>query len=331
MLLGLVVSLLLILFLIYRVGPSNLIDSVSQVDGALFVIACLLALPIYIVKSFRWSRILNAQKIRLSLPNAVQYVLIGLYAAVLTPGKIGDLLRPYLVSRTEKKSFGFITASVVFDRILDLGMMVVIATLGVLFIFTPEQWETMSSTVILLVVVAILGVLLVYMVFSIDFGKYFLSKLGTVLIGRLPKKYATNIDLNNELNDFFKAIELYRTNYTDIVSAAVCSVAAWIIYGFQGYILFLAFEGSHNVSVWIIIFLVAFTAFTTLIPFTISGIGVRETIFIAFLGTIGIAEAEALSFSLLLYTISTWIPAIFGGILLSKKGTPRRDKIKKHE
>ena len=325
------VSLSLILFLLFRVGLWNLKASVSRVDGALFVIACLITVPNMTTRALRWSIILNAQKIRLSLSNAIQYFLMGLYAAVLTPGRIGDLLRSYLVSRREKKSFGFITASVVFDRMLDLGTMLAIATLGVLVFFTPEQWETLGNTVILLGVFGILGAFLVYIVFSTDFGKRFLSKIGTALIGRLPKTVAKNIDLNHELNDFFKAIHLYRANHANLALAAVYSIAAWASYGFLGYVLFLAFEGDQKASFWVILFFVAFTAFAALIPFTISGLGAREALFIAFFSHIGIDEADALSFALLFYTITAWVPAFFGGLLLSKKGLSRRDIAENYE
>jgi len=325
------VSLSLILFLLFRVGLYNLKDSVSRVDSALFVIACLITVPHMTTRALRWSKILNAQKIRLSLSNVVQYFLMGLYAAVLTPGRIGDLLRSYLVSRREKKSFGFITASVVFDRMLDLGTMLTIATLGVLFFFTPEQWETLSNTVILLVVFGILGAFLVYIVFSTDFGKRFLSKIGTALIGRLPKTFANKIDLNHELNDFFEAVDLYRANHANLALAVVYSAVAWASYGFQGYVLFLAFEGDHRASFWVILFFVAFTAFAALIPFTISGFGAREALFIVFFDSIGIAEADALSFALLFYTIAAWVPALFGGLLLSKKGISRRNTAENYE
>lgn len=319
------ISLSLILFLFFRVGLWNLKASVSRVDGALFVIACLITVPNMTIKALRWSIILKTQFIRLSLSNAIQYFLMGLYAAVLTPGRIGDLLRSYLVSRREKKSFGFITASVVFDRMLDLGTMLAIATLGVLVFYTPEQWETLGNTVILLGLFGILGAFMLYFVFSTDFGKRFLSKIGTALIGRLPKTVAKNIDLKHELNDFFKAIHLYRTNQAYLALAAVYSIAAWVSYGFLGYVLFLAFKGDQRVSFWVILFCVAFTAFAALIPFTISGLGVREALFIAFFSRIGIAEADALSFALLFYTITAWVPAFFGGFLLSKKGISRRD------
>lgn len=330
-LISMFVSLSLILFLLFHVGLWNLKTSISRVDGALFVIACLITVPNMTTRALRWSRILNAQKIRLSLPNAVKYFLMGLYAAVLTPGKIGDLLRSYLVSRNEKKSFGFTTASVVFDRMLDLGTMLAIATLGVLYFFTHEQWETLSTTIIFLGVFSILGTFLVYIVFLTDFGKRFLSKIGTILIRRLPKTFAKNIDLNHELDDFFEAIDLYRANHANLALAMVYSIAAWGIYGFQGYVLFLAFEGGQRATFWVILFFVAFTAFAALIPFTISGFGAREALFIVFFGSIGIVEADALSFALLFYTIAAWVPALFGGLLLSKKGISRRDTAKNYK
>ena len=331
-LISIVVSLSLIFFLLFRVNLSDLKEIVSNVDTSLFLIACLISLPNNATRAFRWSRVLKAQKIDLSLLNAIQYFLMGLYAAVLTPGRIGDLLRSYLISRREKKSFGFITASVVFDRILDLGTMLSISGLGILFFFTHEQWENLSNAVIILVIFAILGAFLVYIVFSTDFGKFFLTKFGAAFISLMPQKFAQKVDLDTELNDFFAAVDLYHSNYTNIAFAAVCSFTAWVIYGFQGYVLFLAFGGGQNASLWVIMFFVAFTSFATLIPFTISGIGAREALFIALFGSLGIAEAEfALSFSIVFVTIAAWIPAIFGGLLLSKKGIVRRDLAETHE
>lgn len=326
-LLSVIVSLSLILFLFYRVGVSEFWETVSRIDGTFLVLACLIAIPNEVARSLRWSQILKAQKIRLSLSNSLQYFLMGLYASVITPAKIGDLLRSYLLSRKEKKSFGFITASVIFDRILDLGLMIGIATLGVLLIFTPEDLETntMQYAVLLLVIFTILAIFAAYIAFSTEFGRQFLSKFGRAIIGRLPKTFSKTINLDSELDDFFNAIDLYRSNYSPLVIATIISAAAWIIYGFQGYVLLLAFGEPQEVSFWVILFFIAFTSFAALLPFTISGIGFREALFIAFFGSIGIAEAEALAFSLVFITIGAWIPALFGGFLLTKRGISRHE------
>ncbi len=323
--LSIVVSLSLILYLFSRIEFSDFVRIISNINIVLFIIACLISLPNNATRAYRWSRVLKAQKINLSLLNSLKYFIMALFAAVLTPGRVGDLLRAYLVSRREKKTFGYITASVVFDRILDLGTMLAIATFGVLLFFTPEQMENLNSAILLLVIFAVLGAFLVYIVFSTDFGKSFLLKIGRGFIGLMPKRFAQKVDLDNELNDFFVAIDLYRSNYGNLIVAAVCSFAAWAIYGFQGYILFLAFGGDQNVSFLVIMFFVAFAAFATLIPFTISGIGAREAIFIMLFGSIGIAEATALSFSLVFIAIASWIPAIFGGVLLGKEGLGKPD------
>ena len=82
------------------------------------------------------------------------------------------------------------------------------------------------------------------------------------------------------------------------------------------------------VVVLILTFFVAFTAFATLVPFTISGLGMREALFIILFGFIGIAEKTALSFSIVFVLIAAWIPAMFGGFMLSKIGISRHDLTK---
>lgn len=319
---SIIISFSLILFLFFRVGLGDFIKSVSRMDGFLFVIACLIAIPNEVARSLRWSQILKAQKINLSPSKALQYFLMGLYASVITPGKIGDLLRSHLIARKEKKSIGYTTASVIFDRLLDLGLMIGITTLGVLLFFTPKDWETetMRSAVLLLAIFAILSVFLTYIIFSTGFGKLFLSKLSRIVIGMLPKIFSKNFHPENEVNDFYKAIDLYRSNYGHLIIAAVFSLAAWVFLGIQGYILFLAFGGNLEVSFWIILFFIAFTSFAALIPFTISGIGLREALFIALFAIIRINKADALAYSLVFTTIAVWIPAIVGGLLLTKTG-----------
>lgn len=325
---SIIISVSIILFLIFRVGAPNIWAQIKKLDLFLFIIACTISLPNNAVRAFRWSRILKAQKISLSPSTALQYFLMGLYAAVLTPGRIGDLLRAYLISRKEKKSFGFITASVVFDRLLDLGTMLGIAVLGVLFFIIPnidpEQQQDLTVPILFLTIFAVLGVFLVYIVFSTNFGKQFLSKFGAAFIRLMPKRFAQKINLDNELNDFFEAIDLYRINYANLSLAAVSSIFAWLIYGFQGYILFLAF-GGENASFLILTFFVAFTSFATLIPFTISGWGMREALFIILFSFVGIPQDAALSFSIVFVLIAAWIPAMFGGFLLSKVGISRHD------
>lgn len=92
------------------------------------------ALP-YWLRSLRWQGLLapiGATRFRTVLRATV----LGFTALALLPGRVGDVLRPYLVARQEGLSLPATLATVVMERVLDL---VAVLTLLAVFVLSVDE------------------------------------------------------------------------------------------------------------------------------------------------------------------------------------------------
>lgn len=128
--------------------------TLASADMRPILLALLLAIPFAVFKGLRWQRILQAWNIDLPLTTATKLYSIGLFAGLVTPGQAGDALKAwYLRNRGYPLSTGL--ASVVIDRLFDVGITALLAATGLYFfwdILPGGKWAN------ILVLVALLGI-----------------------------------------------------------------------------------------------------------------------------------------------------------------------------
>ena len=92
--------------------------------GAAFVVTC----ASYAVRAIRWCRLLRPLgPVRFRV--ALRATVMGFAASAILPGRVGELLRPYVLARREGLSASAALATIVLERLLDV--IGVLALLGV--------------------------------------------------------------------------------------------------------------------------------------------------------------------------------------------------------
>lgn len=81
---------------------------------------------------------------------------------------------------------------------------------------------------------------------------------------------------------------------------------------FAGFLVARAF--GMVVSVWTLFLFIPVATAALLVPISISGLGVREGIFVALLGQVGVSAAHATAFSLAWYSLDFAL-ALAGGVI----------------
>lgn len=102
--------------------------------GYLALALVFVAMP-YWLRAVRWQCLLapiGPTRFR----NVFRATLLGFMALAILPGRVGDVLRPYLISRKEGLSLPATLATVVMERVLDL--VAVLTLLGV-FVLTVDE------------------------------------------------------------------------------------------------------------------------------------------------------------------------------------------------
>jgi uncharacterized protein (TIRG00374 family) len=88
-----------------------------------------------LIRTWRWRLLLWPVKAGIPYAPVWRYLNIGFAVISLLPGRVGELLRPYLLARDQEISFTSTFATVVTERVVDLLM--VLALLSTFFVF-PE-------------------------------------------------------------------------------------------------------------------------------------------------------------------------------------------------
>lgn len=125
-LLGLALSVVAILV----VGPRDVARGLRAANPWLVAVAAVAVFPLLAPKARRWQIVLADFGIALPWRDAFRFYAIGLWAAIVTPGQLGDGLKAWYV-QSRGGNLAPALASVLVDRLFDVLMLLAAAALGV--------------------------------------------------------------------------------------------------------------------------------------------------------------------------------------------------------
>ena len=106
-------------------------QALARAHRGLLTLSLLVTLQTYAIRAWRWQQLLvpiGRARYRVAFRTTV----IGFAATFLLPGRIGEILRPYLLARTEGFSAAAVFATVIVERALDLAAVLLLFALYVL-------------------------------------------------------------------------------------------------------------------------------------------------------------------------------------------------------
>lgn len=127
----------------------------------LLLLSIVLVAPFLLLKAVRWQMILRAWNITIPLNEATALYCIGIFLGVVTPGQAGDAVKAwYLRKHGYALSTGL--ASVVVDRLFDVGISAILAATGLYFFWDVLPGGRAINVIVVagLLVGVVLGLLL---------------------------------------------------------------------------------------------------------------------------------------------------------------------------
>jgi uncharacterized protein (TIRG00374 family) len=116
-------------------NPAEVWGHVRAAKPGYLVLALAFVITPYWLRTIRWQCLL-APLGPTSFRNVFRATILGFAALALLPGRVGDVLRPYLIARQERLSLPATIATVVMERVLDL---VAVLTLLAVFVWTVDD------------------------------------------------------------------------------------------------------------------------------------------------------------------------------------------------
>lgn len=304
-----VVSILLIYFLLRRIGLENIWRQLGSANWWWALLGLATFILSNILGALQWAILLRSQNAKFSLWRVVSFYHVGLFFNNFLIGYIGgDAFRIYDVSKHSGDSTTAVS-SVVFDRLVGFFMLTTIAMVMSLFWF-----HRLSSlkTVWFIAAMLVSWILLLFFLFHEKSGK---------AIGRLFKPLAPSF-MTNKIHDIYMAVNHYQHNQRVLAQVFLTSFFVQSLRIVTHYWAARALGVNVNL-IYFAIFIPIIAIFASL-PISFGGIGVREQSGVALFSTIGVLASKVATFEFLAYIIGI-IAAIPGGLFFVLRKEDRAD------
>ena len=282
----LVGPVLLVLVIARMKDPGALLRAVAGASLGPLLLAALLNVANIHLKVIRWDVILRTRGIRYPRRRAWGAFLTSLYVGLLTPGRVGDVLRAQYLRHDLDVPYAEGIASVVVDRLCDLYVLVAFVAVGVVR-YAP-------------VIVGRLAVVTWAGVAATALGPLVLLVPGVAerVLGRAFVKLAPA----DQGAGFTRFLEAIRANVgRPLLLTLPLTVATFFINYVQGWLI------AHAIGLPMTFFdatcLLAIASLLGLLPISVSGVGVRELFFSLAFPMLGFSGADGVVFGLLVFFV----------------------------
>ncbi|MFO0553717.1 MAG: lysylphosphatidylglycerol synthase transmembrane domain-containing protein [Polyangiaceae bacterium] len=280
-LLGPVILLVVILKLPDR---AALLKGIASANPLWLGLAVLLN-PINIhLKVIRWRILLRRRGIEYSVGRAWLAFLTSAYLAMLTPGRVGDVLRVQYLKRERDVPYAEGLASVVMDRFCDLyvlaGFVAVAAVHYAPIIAGKLAWATWACVIGTVVGPAI----------------FLIPHVPERVMGAVFRKVTGSSD---GLQQFLAALRA-NVGWPLLITLPLTAITFLVNY-VQGSMIGVAM-GIH-ISFFDVTCLLAIASLLGLLPISVSGVGVREAFFAVIFPALALGPAVGVTFGLLVFAV----------------------------
>ncbi len=269
-----------------------------RTDPLLLFLSVVMVIPFYVLKGWRWQLILRAWGIAIDIVDATCLYAVGIFLGNMTPGQAGDAVKAwYLRQRGYSLAAGL--ASVVVDRLFDVGIMGVLAATGLYFF-----WDVLpgGKTANVVTVAIMLGAVVAGLLVASS------RRLRTGALRMAPRMLRDRVNAS--------AVERMHLTPSQVASIALVSAAGLAITFIRVYLLFLAVDTPIEIGPFIA--LVATIAIVgTASP---AGVGTRDAVMVLLLGailTLAPAEEQARAIALSTLLLLLNVVNVIVGYLLS--------------
>lgn len=246
----------------------------------------------YLLRFAKWCAFLHMVGVKIPLKDNL-WVFFSSFTMVLSPGKIGELVKSFLL----RGRFGVPVAQtapvVMAERLTDLLGLICLCLIGF------SQFAFGGRTIALVTIVIVLVIVLIT-------REWFWRKLES-LVGRFPglKRLRPPIKIvQSSLKDLFSLKSLVFTTLLSAVSWAGEGVALFLI--------FKALEVDIAQLLMISIFAHAFSSIIGALSFLPGGLLVTEGTLGMFFVYVKIADAQAVSATFLIRAVTLWFAVLLG-------------------
>jgi len=295
---------LLTLLVLTIIRQPEFLKTLATVRLPLVLLAFVFSMSHVLSKSHRWGIALRARGIKVTERYLIASYFVSVFFNNFLPSGVGgDAVRAVDSARSTGRGTEAITA-IIIER--GAGMVAVFGTGSLFALFQPNLPIAIALFAHAAFLGTLFGAFLLWQKFTLNLLNWIGTHLITrVLSGRLNGLWARIIGL-------YVDFQGYRTQWRLLGTLLIQSLIAQLFTIASLYTLILAFDQKPPIGAFVAVTSIA-TLFD-LVPISINSLGVREGIYVFFLGLLGISSTVSIAFSLIIRLIAL-TAAMFGGAI----------------
>lgn len=312
---GLAVGLMA--FFLRNAQLDRVAAAVAGARWGLIVVAIAVTILSYVMRVVRWRYLLRpVGQVRFS--TAFRATVMGFAATALVPGRLGEVVRPYVLARKEDLSASSAFATIVVERLLDMSsvMLIFLLTLGFDSPVRSEEsgniLRTLEWAAVSVLVIAV-SLLMVASVAALKpaLVELYVSKLGRLISSRLANALAR---MSKQFAVGFGILHKKR----DLVVVAAWSFVLWASLGASVWLVTVAF--GIDIPGTGVATLLALVSFGVVVP-TPGGVGGYHAAYqLGATALYGASQSAAIGAAFVLHGV-TFLPiTILGIVFMMQEG-----------
>jgi uncharacterized protein (TIRG00374 family) len=208
--------------------------AITHARPGLILAAVVVTLLTYIVRAWRWQALLRPIG-HARFRTAFRTTVIGFTTTFLLPARIGEILRPYLLARTEGFKFTATFATIIIERLLDVSTVVMLFAVALPFVDVDVGREVKTASAI----AAAGAVVALVLLFMLAGHPERLGRWAGNLARHLPARIAHATE--HLVRTFAEGLLVMR-HPSQLVLAAFWSVPMWVLIALGVWLTSLAFD-----------------------------------------------------------------------------------------
>ncbi len=294
--LRILIGFLILFALFYKVGFTNLYNTLISINPIYLFLLFLMTIIIMIVETITYKVLTAAVDKKIPFWRLFKYYITSWSIGLISPGKLGEFSLVYFLKK-EDIDLGKGTAMYVLDKSITIFLLILVSVYGFFIFLTKVQALQLIIALLILIFLVIF---------------FLISSPGRKIIVRyILRKYAENFSgFSRTLSFYFK--EQKRIILLNIFLTLIKSILQAIAVFF----VFLAF--GVKVPILPIYIISAIITIVSLIPITVSGLGTREASATFLYSLIGVKASIVISVYIIIIFVHYFL-GLLNMLLISKK------------
>ncbi|MEW6221706.1 MAG: lysylphosphatidylglycerol synthase transmembrane domain-containing protein [Candidatus Hadarchaeota archaeon] len=284
--------------LIYWANPSLLAETIPKIDLGYLLVAFAFLNCSLLTRAMKW-KVLLPSACKISFRSLFLVQVLGVAISNFTPAKVGEPVKAVILKAKEKRAVSETLPSIIWERILDLLALLLLGTVGAVFLLGALGFLRPLILSIGITIEAVL--LLLLLLYSRAFGGRVFS-----LIRKLPA-------LNKRAgNRFLAAFYAQKISVSKKLSSFFLTLFTWFLEGLVLYSISLSF--GVVLSPLAVVGVYAVSVLVGVFSFLPGGLGPTELVIATFFGWMGVEKTTGVTVALVTRALTlSYVTALGGG------------------